>query len=86
MVKWLWEETHIPKVVGSTLCTVYWMNIFSQIFVVVIVMLFEKTKTNEKDAGDGPFIKKLTAGKNKARPRQFPLSRSSSTGTRTPPS
>ena len=59
---------------------------FSQIFVVVIVMLFEKTKINEKDAGDGPFIKKLTAGKNKTCPRQFPLSRSSSTGTRTPPS
>ena len=32
---------------------------FSHLFVVKIVMLFEKTKINEKEAGDGPFIKNI---------------------------
>ena len=30
---------------------------FSHLFVVKIVILFEKTKINEKVAGDGPFFK-----------------------------
>ena len=30
---------------------------FSHLFVVKIVMLFEKTKINGKEAGDGPFKK-----------------------------
>ena len=25
---WLWDETHVPKVVGSNPSTVYWMDIF----------------------------------------------------------
>ena len=33
-------------------------DIFSHLFVLKIVMLFEKTKINEKEAGDGPFLKK----------------------------
>ena len=28
LVRWLWEETHILKVVGSNPSTVYWMDIF----------------------------------------------------------
>ena len=28
------EETHVPKVVGSKLSTLYWMDIFSHLFVV----------------------------------------------------
>ena len=28
LVKWLWEETHLLKVVGSNPGTVYWMDIF----------------------------------------------------------
>ena len=38
LVQWLWEETHVPKVVGSNPGTVYWMDIFSHIIVVKIVM------------------------------------------------
>ena len=34
------EETHVPKVVGSNPGTVYWMDIFSQIIVVKIEMMF----------------------------------------------
>ena len=34
LVQWLWEETHVPKVVGLNPGTVYWMDIFSHIFVV----------------------------------------------------
>ena len=25
---WFWEETHVPKVVGSNPSTTYWMDIF----------------------------------------------------------
>ena len=28
LVKWLWEGTHVPKVVSSNPGTVYWMDIF----------------------------------------------------------
>ena len=34
LVQWLWDETHVLKVVGSNPNTVYLMNIFSHIFVV----------------------------------------------------
>ena len=40
LVKWLWEETHVPKVVGSSPVTVFWIDIFSHIFVAKIVMMF----------------------------------------------
>ena len=33
-----WEETHVLKVIGSNLGTVYCMDIFSHIFVVKIVL------------------------------------------------
>ena len=55
LVKWLWEETHVLKVVGMNPCTTYWVDIFSHIFVVKFVMFFEKTKINEKEAGECPF-------------------------------
>ena len=32
---------------------------FSHLFVVKIVMLFEKTKINEKEAGNSHFVKKI---------------------------
>ena len=28
LVQWLWEETHVTKVVGPNPVTVYWMDIF----------------------------------------------------------
>ena len=34
LVQLLWEETHVPKAVCSNPSTVYWMNIFSHLFVV----------------------------------------------------
>ena len=40
LVKWLWEETHVLKVVGLNPSTIYWMDIFSHWFVVKIVMMF----------------------------------------------
>ena len=55
LVKWLWEETHVLKVAGMNPCTTYWVDIFSHIFVVKFVMFFEKTKINEKEAGECPF-------------------------------
>ena len=38
LVKWLWEQTRVPKVVSSNRSTVYWMDIFHIFFVVRIVM------------------------------------------------
>ena len=38
LVKWLWEETRVPKVVSSNPVTVNWTDIFSHLFVVKIVM------------------------------------------------
>ena len=38
LVKWLWEETHVPKVVGSNPGTIYWVDIFSRLCVVKIVI------------------------------------------------
>ena len=52
----MWEETHVPKVVGSNTGTVYWMDICAHLFVVKCV--FEKTKINEKEAEVGPFFEK----------------------------
>ena len=43
---------------SSNPSTVYWMDIFSHLFVLKFVMLFEKTKINEKEAGVSPFFKK----------------------------
>ena len=44
---------------GSNPSTVYWMDIFSHIFVVKIVLFVGKRpKINEKEAGVGPFLKR----------------------------
>ena len=57
LVQWLWEKTHVPKVVGSNPGTVYWMEIFSHIFVVKICdVCLKRPKINEKEAGIGPFF------------------------------
>ena len=34
---WLWEETHVLRVVGSNPSTEYWMDIFSHLIVTKIV-------------------------------------------------
>ena len=39
-VEWLWEETHVSKVMGSNPNIVHWMDIISHLFVVKIVMMF----------------------------------------------
>ena len=49
-----------PMVVSSNPSTAYWMDIFSRLFVVKFVMLFEKTKINIKRGQGWPiFFKKL---------------------------
>ena len=32
LVQWLWEETHVPKVMSSNPGTIYWMDIFSHTY------------------------------------------------------
>ena len=39
LVQWLWEETHVVKVVGSNPGTIKWMDFFSHIFVVKIKLM-----------------------------------------------
>ena len=65
MVWWLWEETHVPKVVGSNQGTVYWMDISSHIFFVVKnVMMFVLKKTENKRY-KRPGYKKMEAHNTK---------------------
>ena len=45
----------MQEVVGSNSWVVYWIDIFSHLFVVKIYCWFEK---NEKEAGVDPFLKK----------------------------
>ena len=45
----------MQEVVGSNSWVVYWIDIFSHLFVVKIYCWFEK---NEKEAGVDPFFKK----------------------------
>ena len=58
-MKWLCEETRVPKVVSSNPSTVYWMDIFSQIFVVRIVMFVLKDENKLKRGRGWPIFKKL---------------------------
>ena len=54
---WLWATTHVRKVVGSNPGAIYWMDIFSRLFVVKIVMfVWGRPKINEKEAGIGPIF------------------------------
>ena len=53
LVLWLWEETYVLKVLGSKLSTAYWMDIFSQIFVVKIVLMFVWEDENKYKGGWG---------------------------------
>ena len=50
------EETHVPKVVSSNPGTVYWMDIFSHLFVAKLKRVFEKTKINEKEVWVGALF------------------------------
>ena len=57
LVQWLGEETHVSKVVSSNPGTMYWKRtFFTYLFVQNLVCVFEKTKINEKETGDGPFL------------------------------
>ena len=53
-----WEETHIPKVVGSNPSTVYWIDIFFKyICCKNCNVCLKRQKINEKEAEVGPFLK-----------------------------
>ena len=59
----LWETTHVLEVVGLNPGTVYWMDMtfFHIDLLLKLYCLFEKTKKiNEKEAGVGPFYKKVS--------------------------
>ena len=43
---------------GSNPNTVYWIDIFSHKIVVKVELIAEKTKINENEAGEGPFLKR----------------------------
>ena len=59
LVYWLWEETHVPKVVSSYHSTVRMLDgNFSHLFVVKFVMSFEKIKKMKKRPGLAIFFKK----------------------------
>ena len=52
--------THVPKVVGSNPGTVYWMDIFSHLFVVKICnVCLKRPKINENRPGLTHFLNSL---------------------------
>ena len=60
LVQWLWEEAHIPKVVGLNPGAVYWMEM--TFFTLICCkncndVCFKRPKINEKEARVGPFKK-----------------------------
>ena len=59
LVQWLWEETHVPKVMGSSPSTIYWLDNFHIYLMQKMLCLFEKTKINKKEAGDFKEMNKL---------------------------
>ena len=52
LVWWLWEETHVPKVVSSDPSTVW---TFFTLICSKILIVFETAKINEKEAGLAHF-------------------------------
>ena len=66
LVWWLWEETHVSKVVSSNPDTIYWMDIFYIHICCKICKVFEKTKINEKEAGVAHFCKKNCCSTHKS--------------------
>ena len=52
MVYWLWEETHVMKVVGSNPSTIYWMDNFSHCSVEKLYcLLVESAIINKRRPG-----------------------------------
>ena len=61
LVYWLWDETHVLKVVDSNPSTIYWMDIFINLIVVNIVKFIWKDK-NKRKRGRGWHILKKNSG------------------------
>ena len=40
LVQWLWEETHVPKVIGSNPGAVYWMDMTFSTLICCKIVLF----------------------------------------------
>ena len=62
LVYWLWEETHVPKVVSSNPCAVYWMDVlltYTHPFVVKFVVCVWKDQNKWKDGVFSKFFLKL---------------------------
>ena len=60
LVKWLWEETHVPKVVGSNPSTGYWMamTFFTLICCKNCIVCMKKTENKRKRGRVWPILKK----------------------------
>ena len=58
LVEWLWEETHVVKVMGSNPISVFFTYFFWKLFV-------WKDENKEKEARNGPLFEWLDRGKIK---------------------
>ena len=60
LFQWLWEETHVSKVVGSNPGAGYWMDMtfFTLICCKNCIVCLKKTKINKKEAGMAHILKK----------------------------
>ena len=67
LVKWLWETTRVQEVVGLNLST--GRTILSLICgKIVIFVCLKRPKINEKEVGDGPFLRKNSRAPNCSNP------------------
>ena len=57
-VWWLWEKTHVLKVMGSNPRTIYWMDIFTYICFKKCNVCWERWKQTKKILGLAHFYKK----------------------------
>ena len=57
LFKWLWEETHVLKVVSSNPITIYWMQFFTLIFCKICYICLKKTENKRKRSQEWAIFK-----------------------------
>ena len=55
LVQWLSEETHVQEIVSSNPTAENWMDHFTRVFCVKIVLMFGKTGNKQKLGWEWPF-------------------------------
>ena len=90
LVQWLWVTTHYQEVVGSNPGAFYRWTFFALICCKNYIVCLKRPKRNEKEAGVGPFKKRLHLMQASSQrqglptPRRQPCTRTRRTATGSP--